>query len=140
MKNNFALIGTILLTATLFSCSSNDPSSSAKEILKNQVANNSRGYFKLINMEKTDAVTQTVMGVKTYSLRYTAEIECIKDGGWIYVSKNDGKLFGGLYATKVYNNYEEGNTNTQTKVGEKYKFDDRMTIQKHEQGWVWAGR
>ena|ERR1035437_4546950 len=111
MKNNFALITTILLTAIFFSCSSNDPSSSAKEILKNQVANNSRGYFKLINMEKKDAVTQTVMGVKTYSLRYIAEVECIKDGGWIYVSERDGKIFGGLYGMNVYNHYAKGNTN-----------------------------
>lgn len=138
MKNSLTLIITVLFTTPFFSCSTSDPSTSAKEILKNQVTTVSNGYFKLINMIKKDAVNKTVFGVKTYSIKYTAEVECVKDGGWIYVSRSDGKLWP--RGVQVLDRYSEGNTNKQTKIGDKYQFDGSMTLEKHEQGWVLSGR
>lgn len=133
MKNNFVLIRTIVLTVILSSCSSNDPSASAKEIIENKVFRESRGYFKLINMQKNDAVLSKISGVENYSVKYSAEIECIKDGGWIATNSDGTLIFGFKF---LRDHYDEKNAWTQLKVGDKFKINDEITIEKHEQGWV----
>ena len=126
-KTNKILIG-LLLFIIMESCSSNDPTSAAKLFLDTEIAKESNGYLKLVKFEKRDAVSQNIFGVEVYKIDYTGEVEAIKDGGRIYIS-NDRSDFGKYYP----NGWP---TNTETKIGSRYKIDGQMTLEKHENGWV----
>lgn len=133
------------MAALVSSCTPN-PTTSARTLLEEQCAQQSRGYLKLTNFMKHDAVSEKRDGVDYYRVAYSIEAEALKDGGYLNICESHGK-YGALMSFQVSEAPSHGDCFVfPAEKGHRYQFDEtgfpaspmnhQMTLAKHEQGWV----
>lgn len=67
-----------MIALFVVSCS-NDPSSSAKNLLENKISTESNGKIKLVSFTKNNGISREESGAKTYQIEYSAIIEYQED-------------------------------------------------------------
>jgi len=126
---------------------SNDPTETAKKILADRCNQLSKGYLRIINLNKTDAVKGNVNGIEIYKVSFSYQVECLKDGGYLHVCKSGGK-YGALCDFKIQTS--EDKWECYLFLGERghiYDMQPRncgydnksnfdLVLEKHESGWV----
>jgi hypothetical protein len=131
------LIAISLLPMT--GCSSSPSSSTAEELLRKKINEESKGRIKLVSFSKTNGQEAAPMGVPSYKLEYEAEIEFLDDcrwgtkndldGGWrgdfsVFPAEEGPGYFGGLHPP-----FRKATKGSQTKV------TGAVMFQKTEAGW-----
>lgn len=81
MKIEFVFIAAFAV-AVFSGCSRMPTQSDGQSALERKIQRESNGLIHLISFQKTDGLAQEVMGVKTYQLQYTAEIEFTDSCAW----------------------------------------------------------
>jgi hypothetical protein len=120
----------------IIGCSGPPSASTGRAALEQKIQRESNGFIKLVSFEKTDGVSQEAMGMKIYTLKYTAEIEFTDNCFW---GDGNGLIgWGGNFSADRSTGMALLDASTHFKAGkkgQKEKVTSSLTFQKTENGW-----
>lgn len=82
MLQRAAFIFALLVLGFMAGCSMHPSESDAKQILENQIQQNSGGFIKLVSFRKTNGIEKQIDGAEGYELEWTATMEFTADCLW----------------------------------------------------------
>lgn len=120
------------------SCSNKPDFSEFEKELLDQITDESGGIIKLINIEKTNSEDNNVLGQKTHTIHYKAEIEFL-DNCWIYVNESGSETM--IENFRTYNDQPEfipimSYLSTNYKKGDVVDIVGSVKYLQTENGWV----
>ena len=128
----------IAIVALLTSCSSKPDINKVENILSEKILKESNGNITLLSVEKTNAQDNEIMGQKTYTIQYKAQVE-VKNNCFMYIDKTGlGPFFPSF---KTYISEPEFIPSLQMQIvtctkGEKVDFSGKMLFYETENGWL----
>jgi len=128
-------IAVLVLLAMCFLIGGCSPGASdGKQIIETRIQQQSNGLIKLVSFKKTNGQAMEPMGIKAYTMNYTAEIEFLDDCTW-----GSGGALGwpGTFAAvrgrpnPMFINFSA----SEVKKGQRVTVSGEFVFQKTEQGW-----